>query len=114
MHSISSAHLLDTFPRGKAMLSFVAVVTLMFAAAYVYVLKSEKTINLQLLAAAVAWPAAFLYQYAVLGCQFGDCVAFVEMPFVWSALLMVTVGGLSKLAKMYNANFAMTLQQTAK
>ncbi len=96
------------------MLSFVILVTLMFAAAFVYVLKSEKTTNLPLLAAAIAWPVAFLYQYAVLGCTFGDCVPFVEMPFVWSALLMVTVGGLSKLAKLYNANFAMTLQPAAK
>ena len=91
------------------MLSFVALVTLMFAAAFVYVLKSEKTINAQLLAAAIAWPSVFAYQYIALGCKFGDCVAFVEMPFVWSALFMVTVGGLSKLAKMYNTKFAMTL-----
>ncbi len=96
------------------MLGFVALVTLMFAAAFVYVLKSEKTINAQLLAAALAWPAVFAYQYIALDCQFGECVAFVEMPFVWSALLMVTVGGLSKLAKLYNANFAMTLQPAAK
>ncbi|MGB8339628.1 MAG: hypothetical protein WCE43_12310, partial [Burkholderiales bacterium] len=91
------------------MLSFVVLVTLMFAAAFIYVHKSEKTSDLQLLAAAVAWPAAFIYQYTILGCKFGDCVAFVEMPFVWSALLMITVGGLSKLAKIYNAKFAMTL-----
>lgn len=95
------------------MLSFVALVTLMFAAAFVYVLKSEKTANLSLLAAAIAWPAAFAYQYIVLGCQFGDCVAFVEMPFIWSALLMVTAGGLSKLAKMYNSQFAFDLQAKA-
>jgi hypothetical protein len=94
------------------MLSFVILVTLMFAAAFAYVLKSEKTPHLPLLAAALAWPAAFVYQYVVLGCKFGDCVAFVEMPFVWSALLMVTVGGLSKLAKMYNSQFAMNLQAT--
>ena len=96
------------------MLSFVALVTLMFAAAFVYVLKSEKTINAQLLAAAIAWPAVFAYQYLALDCKFGDCVAFAEMPFVWSALLMVTAGGLSKLAKMYNNKFAMTLPQIAK
>ena len=107
---ISTAHSLDTPPGGKIMLSFVALVTLIFATAFVYVLKSEKTTNLSLLAAALAWPAAFFYQYVVLGCKFGDCVAFVEMPFVWSALLMVTVGGLSKLAALYNANFAMNLQ----
>jgi hypothetical protein len=94
------------------MLSFVILVTLMFAAAFVFVRKSEKTFNLPLLVAALAWPAAFAYQYIVLGCTFGDCVAFIEMPFVWSALLMVTIGGLSKLAKMYNAKFSMNLQAT--
>jgi hypothetical protein len=111
---ISSAFSPDTFPRGKIMLSFVALVTLMFAAAFVYALKSEKIADLKLLAAAVAWPAAFVYQYAVLGCTFGDCVAFAEMPFVWSALLMVTASGLSKLAKMYNEKFAIAFQPIAK
>jgi hypothetical protein len=114
MLSISSAVSPDTFPGGKIMLSFVALVTLMFAAVFVYVRKNEKTTNAPLLAAAIAWPAVFAYQYLALECKFGDCVAFAEMPFVWSALLMATAGGLSKLAKMYNAKFALNFQQIAK
>jgi hypothetical protein len=85
----------------------------LFGAAFLLVLKQEKTFNLPLLAAAFAWPAAFVYQHYVLGCPFGACAAFIEMPFVWSALLMVTVSGLSKLSKMYNAKFSGTMNPAA-
>lgn len=85
----------------------------LFGAAFLLVLKQEKTFNLPLLAAALAWPVAFAYQHYVLGCPISECVAFVEMPFVWSALLMATASGLSKVSKLYNAKFSGAMNTVA-
>ncbi len=89
------------------MLTIVILAAALFGGALVYVFKTENVINKPLLTATLAWPAALAYQYAIFGCPINECTPFADMPFVWSALLMVTASALSKQASMYNKQFAM-------